>query len=135
MTARGFRDNNPGNLRPGPTLWAGQTGSEGGYCVFDTPENGLRALALQLLIYQDKHSLTTIRGYITRWAPPNENDTAAYIKAVADHVGVDQDAPYDLHDPANLALITEAIVFHENGSQPYTDTQLAVAVNAATAAA
>jgi hypothetical protein len=136
MTARGFRDNNPGNIRPNPAFhWLGQDGSEGGYLIFDTPENGLRAISLQLLIYHDKHGVNTIADAITRWAPPEDNnDTAAYIAAVAQHCGVAPDAPYDFTDPVALALITEAIVQHENGSQPYTDTQLAVAVNAATAA-
>lgn len=132
MTARGIRQNNPGNIRPGKSRWLGELAPVDNYCVFDTPENGLRALALQLLIYEDKHDLHSIRDYIYRWAPPSDNnDTEAYVLAVADHVGFDQREVYDLHDPVKLALLVEAICIRENGPSPYTDAQLATAVSTA----
>jgi hypothetical protein len=125
MTARGIRNNNPGNLRPGKTPWRGQVGVDGGYCVFDTPENGLRALAMQLVIYQDKHGCRTVRDIITRWAPPEDNnDTEAYIAAVAAWLGVSDQQSIDLHDDLRLATLVSAIVQHENGSMPYTLAQV-----------
>lgn len=125
MMTRGIRDNNPGNLRPGRTPWRGQTAVEDGYCVFDTPENGIRALAKQLLVYQDDHDCHTVRDIVGRWAPPEDhNDTAAYIAAVADQLGVDPDVAIDLHDALRLATLTQAIITHENGPDNYTLAQI-----------
>ena len=91
MDPRGIRNNNPGNIRYvlGITsTYARCTGQdEAGFCVFDTPEHGLEALARLLVRYQDKHGLKTIRGIINRWAPPVENETTAYVAAVAHSTG------------------------------------------------
>ena len=35
---------------------------------------------------------------ISRWAPPSENRTEAYIRAVADDTGIDPDEPIDTRD-------------------------------------
>lgn len=134
MVSRGFRNNNPGNLRPGKSPWLGQTSvDDGGYCVFDTPEHGLRALAMQLVIYQDKHNCQSVSDIITRWAPSNENDTAAYVKAVAEWLDVSAYAPINLHEQLRLATLIQAIVFHENGHDPYTLQQVDGAADAALA--
>lgn len=116
MIPEGIRSNNPGNLDAGPNPWLGQTGMTAGrFCKFDTMRNGIRACAAQLLIYQLRHNLTTIAQYITRWAPPNENNTGAYIVDVAHACGADPGKPYDLHDQVHLVLLVEAIIEHENG--------------------
>lgn len=131
MEPRGIRNNNPGNLRPGPVPWQGQTGSEDGYCVFDTPEHGLRALAKQLVIYQTKHGLCTIRAIVSRWAPSNENDTNSYVSAVCADTGFGPDDWLHLTESTVLYALVVAIVRHENGCQPYSDAQIAQAVTEA----
>lgn len=121
----GIRNNNPGNLRYTPgNAWLGQIGQVNGFCQFDTPANGLRALCKNLLTYQlDRRGIPparTLEAIITRWAPPSENDTGAYIAAVVKEVGVAATTPIDLwSSPALLATLAEAIVRHENGQQPY----------------
>lgn len=121
MTARGIRDNNPGNIRPGKHVWQGEIGNDGGYCIFDTPENGVRAMAKNLLTYQSVHGLRTIRGIITRYAPAaDSNDTEAYIAAVASDVGIGADADIDLSDASVLSSFLIAITRHEEGSVPYS---------------
>jgi hypothetical protein len=40
-----------------------------------------------LIAYQDKHGLRTIRQIVSRWAPPTENNTNAYVRAVAADTG------------------------------------------------
>jgi hypothetical protein len=63
--------------------------------------------------------ITTVRGIISRWAPPGDNnDTAAYVDAVASHLHVRPDAPLDLKTA--LAPLIAAIIQHENGIQPYS---------------
>lgn len=58
---RGIRNNNPGNLR----AWPG-TGSDGGYAVFPTAADGLKAAGKNLLAYQDKYGINTISGIVNR---------------------------------------------------------------------
>lgn len=116
---RGIRNNNPGNLRHGSD-WQGlsERQPDPSFSVFDDPVYGLRALMKVLLTYRTKHGLRTIAQAIARWAPPSENDTPAYIQAVARRCGVDPDSAVNWSEPAMLAAITRAIVVHENGRPP-----------------
>ena len=43
---------------------------------------GLRAAFVLLRTYSSKYKLNSIRDIVTRWAPPSENDTEAYIRTV-----------------------------------------------------
>lgn len=118
LLPRGIRNKNPGNLRPG-SPWVGALGDDGdGYLIFDTPENGIRALAKNLLTYYRRHGLDTVAGIINRWAPPSENNTGSYVRAVAAALGVPPDAKINV--PAQLEPLTVAIIRHENGLQPYS---------------
>ena len=130
---RGIRNQNPGNIIKSGIDWAGEKDSldESVFEVFDTAEHGLEALCKLLLSYQTRHNLTTIRGIINRWAPPVENDTDAYVRAVVAETGIPADMTVDLHVPYTLASLCTAIVRHENGQQPY---QRAVILTAATTA-
>ncbi len=128
----GLRTNNPGNLRASNGLWQGQIGiTAQGFCVFDTPENGLRALCKNLVLYHTSHALSTVRGIITRWAPPSENDTLAYVIAVANRIGYAPDAQLRMNDPAIIAALCGAIVNHENGQQPFSAKMLQQAARSA----
>ena len=124
--ARGIRNNNPGNLRRTDDPWQGlaETQTDAEFCIFKSPIYGIRALARVLIAYQVKHGLRTIRQIIERWAPPNENDTVAYIKAVSDETGFAPDQTLDMHTHADLKPLVEAIIKHENGQQPYTAAQV-----------
>lgn len=124
--SRGIRNHNPGNLRRSADPWQGlaaeQTDAE--FFQFASAKWGIRALARTLIAYQDRIGLKTIKQMIGRWAPPNENDTGAYVRAVAASVGVGPDAEIDVHDCAILRPLTLAIIRHENGQQPYTDAEI-----------
>ena len=130
MIPRGIRNNNPGNIRKGND-WQGersrQTDRE--FEQFSTPEYGIRALAKILLAYERKHGLNTVRTLITRWAPPNENNTDAYANAVAGSLGVDADTPINVAE--HLQGLVSAIIRHENGQQPYSAETLALGVKMA----
>ena len=86
---------------------------------FAAPEWGIRAIAAILRTYQIKHNLKTVSQLIHRWAPPVENDTGAYERAVAKAVGVAANEPIDLTDPDMMRGMVLAISRHENGQQPY----------------
>lgn len=131
-SARGIRNNNPGNLEYSKTNpWVGQTGDDGRFAKFETPEHGIRALGRNLLSYQ-RQGIDTVSDIINRWAPPSDNNnTDAYIKAVCAQLGVTADQQLDASNPDTLKALCAAIIQHENGSQPYSDQQLATGVSAA----
>lgn len=118
MKPRGIRNKNPGNIRWGDP-WQGlvppSERTDKDFCQFVSCPYGIRALARVLITYQDKYSLRTVRELISRWAPPNENDTSAYIAAVASQVGVGPDVMLDMHSYRQLRPVVEAIIRHENG--------------------
>jgi hypothetical protein len=131
---RGIVNNNPGNIRKSDAAWHGAvTGNDPAFVTFDTPEDGIRAMAKVLLTYQRRHGLDTIAELIERWAPAAENDSFAYIDDVATRLGRDPDEHVDLTDPAILAALCGAIIRHENGRQPYPAAVLAAGVAAALA--
>jgi hypothetical protein len=105
---RGIRNNNPLNVTTlgGGQKWDGQTGADGKYATFATPEAGLIAADKNLQAYSSKHGINTIEGVIQRWAPSNENDTQSYIQTVAGDLGVDPKQRLDLNDPnTRMALL------------------------------
>jgi len=113
IVSRGYRNNNPGNIRYiKSNAWNGQVSNDDGFGVYDSPQNGVRALGRQLLAYA-KRGLVTVRDIIGTWAPSNENDTYAYINDVANQLGIDADARFDVQ--ARLPELAEAIARHENG--------------------
>lgn len=110
VMTRGFRNNNPGNLTYG-TPWNGVVGNDGPYAVFDTLQNGIRALGKDLLAKMGR-GLTTIRSIVTVYAPPSDNPTESYIGSVSARMDMDPDATLTVGDLANLA---DAIIYFENG--------------------
>lgn len=88
MTRR-LRNNNPLNIRKvAGTHWKGEIRTPqpplGGalFCQFSTIEFGLRAAFVLLHTYSTKYRANCIRDIVSRWAPPNENDTEQYIRNV-----------------------------------------------------
>lgn len=124
---RGYRNNNPGNIDKG-SPWQGLAKreemtaaqrKERRFAVFSHAKWGIRALARVLITYQDKHGIRTIEGVIKRWAPPKENDTEAYIKAVDRAHPKSRSALLDMQDYADIEPLVKAIITHEIGGQPY----------------
>lgn len=122
--ARGIRNNNPFNIEHNSTQWQGldQPPSDGRFCRFVSPEYGIRAGCRILITYQQKYGLKDVTAIINRFAPPVENDTGAYIHAVARAVGVGAGEPIDVKDATIMRRIVNAIIRHENGYNPYPDS-------------
>lgn len=120
MEVRGIRNNNPGNLN-----YVGQAGAHkepgphGRFAVFATPEAGLMALRGQLLRYNQRDGLDTVKEIINKWAPPTENDTASYIEGVSHALGVTPDQKLGPFTPHLVAGLMRAIILIENGKNPY----------------
>jgi hypothetical protein len=123
MTPRGVRNNNPGNIRWGDE-WQGlvpqHERTDPAFCQFTDAIYGIRALCKILLAYYHKHQLDTIQGIISRWAPREENNTDAYVSAVASMVGVDKDDPLTVSNYSIMLPLIKGIITHENGQQPYS---------------
>lgn len=139
LEARGLRNNNPGNIRRSADNWQGlaveQTDPD--FFQFATPFFGLRALGTVLKNYKLKYGLRTPRQIIGRWAPSSENDTEIYIEEVdatlakLEGKGIAPDDAIDTADPDELADLMQAIVFHEDGSEPYPRLLVAQAASSA----
>ena len=100
---------NFGNMRP--------AGSSTGFQQFKSPEEGLAAMDQNLQAY-GKKGINTLSGIISRWAPPSENDTQAYIKDVSQRLGIkDPNQPLDLNNPMVRQALGTAIALHEHGPQ------------------
>jgi hypothetical protein len=89
---RAQKNNNPGNLR-----YARQREAIGkddkGFAVFPDGPAGWRALHNQIKLDQKRE--LTLRQFIAKYAPPNENNTSEYLEFVIDHLGNDGDTPLD----------------------------------------
>jgi hypothetical protein len=110
---RGIRNNNPGNIRFGKfAQQAGATGRDDkGFAVFQSMEDGIKA-AVKLLEGYVSKGYDTVRSIINRWAPPGENNTSAYVDAVAKKLGISADAKLS---GDQLGGVANAIFQHENG--------------------
>ncbi len=118
---RGIRNNNPGNIEHiASNKWKGAIGDDGRFVRFEEPFYGIRALAKILVNYQKRYGLKTIASIVARWAPPVENDTNSYVVSVGKRTGFDTDQPLDLSDSSVLVKLVDAIIYHENGQQPYS---------------
>ncbi|WP_234909825.1 structural protein [Vibrio anguillarum] len=128
IVTRGIRNNNPANIEDNGTPWRGRMGNDGRFIIFDSPVNGIRALARILNTYKVKHGLNTIEGIINRFAPPVENDTNSYIAHAEKVVGVPRNMPLT---PDKYPSLIKVIIKHENGVQPYSDEVINAGIAAA----
>ncbi|EGE1024607.1 structural protein [Shigella sonnei] len=142
MQPRGIRNNNPGNIRWGDN-WKGlvpeNKRTDRSFCQFVDVKYGIRAIARILLNYRNREGMKrvgnkgidTVREIISRWAPPNENNTEAYIQSVSKACGVGAEQPISLTDDKLMLAIVKAIIRHENGVQPYSDEDLLAGIHMA----
>lgn len=120
--------NNPGNIRYTPAnKWQGaaEPPQHGAFCAFTTPAYGIRALAVVLVTFQDKHDCHNVRDIISRYAPPADlNPTELYIRNVCSWTGFDPLQAIDVHTYADAKALVMAIIHQEQDAQPYTDMQI-----------
>jgi hypothetical protein len=123
--SRGLRNCNPGNIDRSPGVtWQGQADDQSGdprFVVFKSAQYGIRALAKTLLTYQNHDGCRSLRAIATRWAPPGENNTAAYIAALCAAAGVGPDDVLDIDMVSIMKPLVIGIIVHENGANPYAD--------------
>lgn len=120
---RGIRNNNAGNIRGSNAFtWLGETGRDDkDFVIFDTPENGIRALTKVIKNYGRLHGITTLDGIIKRYAPASENNTEAYISHAESALGITR---HESLTEAHYRALVPVIIKHENGVQPYSEAQI-----------
>jgi hypothetical protein len=90
------------------------------FCQFKSLEYGWRAAFILLTrTYYHKYRLYTIRGIISRWAPPSENKTEAYIANVSALTGILLDEPLGIpsDQPSRWMMVATAMAIQENGTE------------------
>lgn len=124
---RNVRNNNPGNVEDTELDWEGldDPPTDGAYLRFKKPEYGFRCAA-RCLLTDYRRGETSVVRLITSWAPPTENDTAAYVTDVAGKMGVTEDATLSL--PADLPALLKAIALHEGGC-PWADSVIELGIS------
>lgn len=120
--SRGERNCNPLNIVRSNIVWKGLSDiqSDTRFCQFQSMQYGWRAALVMLRNYikgrtSAKRPLDTIEKIITRWAPPNENNTARYIKQVSEEVGIDMRTRIKWEDRVMMCAIVKAMAKVECG--------------------
>ena len=120
--SRGLENRNPGNIRRAPVRNKGEVrpSRDPDFKEFESLAWGYRAIFVLLDTYRARYGIDTLRGMISRWAPPSENRTEAYIRAVADDTGLDPDKPLDTRDRKTMVPLAASISRVENGVRAET---------------
>ncbi|MCW6615851.1 hypothetical protein [Yersinia ruckeri] len=129
---RNFRNNNFGNLayvgQKGARLEDANAAGEQRFAKFDTPEEGMRALASQITAYSNGTSkaanyqkLDTVESIISKYAPASENNTKAYIANLSKSLGVNSSDHLDLTNPQIMSKMIRGISTIEGGNPQVTD--------------
>lgn len=144
-TSRADRNSNPGNLKAPAGTWVrsapGFVGvDDGGFAQFDTPANGLAAMATQLNRYREGTQATggkpvkTVEGIVGTWSPTNDTknapgSTTNYAKYVADKLGL---KPGDEVPADKMPAMAQAMYEFESGNKGNVAASLTDAAKRAT---
>ena len=130
---RGFRNNNPLNIRKSPNHWQGKVqGPDPDFETFSSMLYGIRAAFVCVRSYIKRfRSLCitpTVSQIIARWAPSSVNNTRAYITAVCRHSDnvLMSSSEIRFEDKETVVLLLWCMSFVENGIDlPFVDFEQA----------
>lgn len=109
--------NNVGNIRASGAAFDGKGAPQNGFETFATPQAGVAALVTNLKSYGD----ISLRDAIYKWAPPSENNSAAYLASVVKATGLNPDMPVPTGDVAKMATLAKAMTGVEKGGVKFDD--------------
>ncbi|AUR85733.1 hypothetical protein NVP1080O_17 [Vibrio phage 1.080.O._10N.286.48.A4] len=129
--SRGYRNNNPLNIRVSNSRWKGEVpanlNTDGAFEQFYDRANGYRAAAKLILNYNKFYNIFTVERIIERWAPAKgqapdgqyyTNHTQAYIDYVVKNTSLDANS---LINGSNVGELVWAMARFEN-LPPHTDS-------------
>lgn len=106
--SRAWRNTNPGNIRYSDLARSmGAIGQAGGFAVFPTEQNGMNAI--KALLRSKNYVNLTVEAAIGRYAPPVENNTAAYNRKIRKLTGLDLNRKISDLSDAELDRMANAI--------------------------
>lgn len=118
---RGIRNNNPLNIRKGNN-WKGEVSrsTDGEFEQFVSMQWGIRAGFKILKNYMTGYggrvkALTNIHDIIHRWAPPNENNSRAYIDSVCRFSGLHEFERLQFSDRNKMLALVDGMIRVECG--------------------
>ena len=118
---RGLRNNNPGNIRINSDVFQGEItpSKDRSFKQFKSLAYGYRAIFRILATYKRTYKLETIQQWISKWAPPEDNnDTQSYIALVCRYSGMSASDVIDTANKEVMCNIVAGISFQENGVEP-----------------
>ncbi len=115
--SRGIKNCNPGNIRRSRVRYRGELhpSQDPDFKQFISMAWGYRAMFVLLDTYRKRYGLNTLRGMISRYAPPEENHTALYVEMICDFTGLTPDKEIDTRDEKVMIPIVMAMSRIENG--------------------
>lgn len=118
---RGYRNNNPLNIRISNSNWLGKVSpnTDGSFEQFSDIKYGYRAAIKTLRTYYYTHGLRTIRALINRWAPAEDhNNPTSYANRVSQSAGIPADQQI-VFNQDTITKIVYGMAIVENGNSPY----------------
>lgn len=118
---RGYRNNNPLNIEKVDNKpWKGEVrpSKDFRFAQFKTMAYGFRAAFKLLYNYQRLHGCKQLVDFITRFAPPSENNTRAYIDFVANRCHISDLTEINTRDEKLMIGLVTAMARMENGIEP-----------------
>lgn len=114
---RGYRNNNPLNMRHDNDKWQGEVvpSQDAAFKQFKSMAWGYRAAFKLLHNYQKNNGCRILSDFINRWAPPSENNTSAYVSTVAKRAGLSDVSEIDTLKGDTMRAVVSAMSYVENG--------------------
>lgn len=110
------------NIKSVLSGWQGQTGkTKEGFAIFAGPEWGARAFVRNARTQYMSRGCTTLSQFITKFAPPSENDTKRYLRFVCARMGLKANEDMQLFDrrgtpnKRTLVMLMKAMCKFESG--------------------
>ncbi len=131
-TKRGYRNNNPLNIRISGNNWKGEIkpSQDKSFCQFKDMAWGFRAAMCCIRTYIRVRGCETLQEIINRWAPWKDgNNPVRYAQRVINRwpeVFPDKDVKIDFTNREQMTKLVFAMAIVENGSEPLmADCELA----------
>lgn len=123
-TKRGYRNNNPLNIRISGNNWQGEIkpSQDSSFCQFKTMAYGFRAAMCCIRTYIRKYGCHTLQEIINRWAPWGDgNNPVRYANRIMNtfpDTFPSYDTDIDYTNREQMTRLAYAMAIVENGSKP-----------------